>query len=111
MGCRRHDSRGERDHKLENSCEFTISHPLRCADRLGLPPTREEADMTGPTVKPGSAGTEIGGTAQGACAACPHAQNAHDAIARRYCTATVAGGFHRRCVCVGGYDEQMKEKS
>ncbi|OXM68614.1 hypothetical protein CF165_10980 [Amycolatopsis vastitatis] len=50
----------------------------------------------------GVAGTGTGGTAGVTCATCPHAQDSHDSIARRYCTATVAGGFNRRCVCVGG---------
>lgn len=58
-----------------------------------------------------AASYETGGTAGVACAACPHAQDSHDAIARRYCTATVAGGFNRRCVCAGGNGEQIKEKS
>ncbi|MEV4150101.1 RGCVC family protein [Amycolatopsis sp. NPDC049691] len=43
------------------------------------------------------------------CAACRHAQHAHDPIARRFCTATVAGGFNRGCVCIGGHDEREKE--
>ena len=34
------------------------------------------------------------------CAACPHAWDAHDPIGIRYCSATVAGGFNRGCVCV-----------
>ncbi|WP_208630679.1 RGCVC family protein [Amycolatopsis kentuckyensis] len=47
---------------------------------------------------------EAGGAGTGtgvACATCPHAQESHDSIARRFCTATVAGGFNRQCVCVG----------
>jgi hypothetical protein len=67
--------------------------------------------MTGTELKPGGAGTETGGTAGVACAACPHAQDSHDAIARRYCTATVAGGFDRRCVCAGVHDEPVQERS
>ncbi|HSL08644.1 MAG TPA: RGCVC family protein [Pseudonocardiaceae bacterium] len=35
------------------------------------------------------------------CAACPHAWDAHDPIGIRYCSATVASGRHRGCVCVG----------
>ncbi|WP_196425971.1 RGCVC family protein [Amycolatopsis camponoti] len=46
-----------------------------------------------------------------ACAACPHAADSHDVIARRFCTATVAGGFHRGCVCVGGHDEPVKDRT
>lgn len=68
---------------------------------------REEADMAGTDVKPGNTDTETGGVA---CPACPHAQDTHDAISRRYCTATVAGGLNRRCVCVGGGDP-VKDRS
>lgn len=35
------------------------------------------------------------------CAVCPHAWEGHDLIGIRYCSATVAGGLHRGCVCVG----------
>ncbi|MFF1607646.1 RGCVC family protein [Amycolatopsis sp. NPDC058278] len=56
-----------------------------------------------------SGATETGGTAAAACAACRHAQHTHDPIARRFCTATVAGGFNRGCVCVGGNDQSEKE--
>lgn len=34
------------------------------------------------------------------CAVCGHDLDSHDAIARRFCTATAAGEFHRGCVCV-----------
>jgi hypothetical protein len=37
-----------------------------------------------------------------ACAGCPHALDTHDAIALRYCRATVAGAFDRGCVCRTG---------
>ncbi|MEV6910019.1 RGCVC family protein [Amycolatopsis sp. NPDC051071] len=33
------------------------------------------------------------------CPSCPHPLSAHDAIARRFCTATAAGGFSRGCTC------------
>jgi len=33
------------------------------------------------------------------CAVCPHPGAAHDEIATRYCTATVAGKFSRGCAC------------
>lgn len=33
------------------------------------------------------------------CAVCAHVWTEHDAIAARYCTATVAGEFDRGCVC------------
>lgn len=69
------------------------------------------AMTAGANAKPAYAVTETGGTAAVACAACQHAQHTHDSIARRYCTATVAGGFNRRCLCVGGHDEPEKEKS
>ncbi|MEV4049729.1 RGCVC family protein [Amycolatopsis sp. NPDC049688] len=29
------------------------------------------------------------------------ARHTHDLVARRFCRATVAGGFNRGCVCVG----------
>lgn len=35
------------------------------------------------------------------CAVCSHAWDAHDPIGIRYCSATIAGGLHRGCVCVG----------
>ena len=38
------------------------------------------------------------GTARG-CAACPHPWATHDAIAARFCAATVVGKFSRGCVC------------
>lgn len=41
------------------------------------------------------------GLDEGGCAVCPHSWSAHDAIGRRFCTATEAGGFARGCVCVG----------
>jgi hypothetical protein len=34
------------------------------------------------------------------CAACPHEWGGHDPIGARYCSATVAAGLHRGCVCV-----------
>ncbi len=37
-----------------------------------------------------------------ACAGCPHGIDAHDAIALRYCRATVAGALDRGCVCQTG---------
>ncbi|RSM35551.1 hypothetical protein DMA12_43785 [Amycolatopsis balhimycina DSM 5908] len=60
---------------------------------------------------PVSAVTATGSTAVVACAACHYAQHTHDPIARRFCTATVAGGFNRGCVCIGGHDEPEKETS
>jgi hypothetical protein len=39
-----------------------------------------------------------GGVATG-CAVCEHPWTAHDTIAARFCTATVAGKFERGCVC------------
>ncbi|MGI8800055.1 MAG: RGCVC family protein [Pseudonocardia sp.] len=35
------------------------------------------------------------------CAVCSHAQDAHDHIGIRYCSATAEGGFDRGCVCIG----------
>ncbi|MGQ0837261.1 RGCVC family protein [Actinokineospora sp.] len=37
----------------------------------------------------------------GACAVCPHPWAAHDRIAARFCTATIAGKYGRGCVCAG----------
>ncbi|WP_203612364.1 RGCVC family protein [Amycolatopsis sp. SID8362] len=67
--------------------------------------------MTGTDVRPGTADAETSATAGVTCAACPHARDSHDVIAHRYCTATVAGNFNRRCVCVGGHGEPVKERS
>jgi hypothetical protein len=40
--------------------------------------------------------------AEGAnCAVCPHPWGNHDAIAARFCAATVVGRYSRGCVCVG----------
>jgi hypothetical protein len=39
------------------------------------------------------------GVATTVCAVCPHPWAAHDQIATRFCTATVAGQFSRGCVC------------
>ncbi|MEV4049793.1 RGCVC family protein [Amycolatopsis sp. NPDC049688] len=63
---------------------------------MGTGPVR----TPGPPVTPGDVAV---------CAACRHAQHTHDPIARRFCTATVAGGFNRGCVCIGGHDEPEKE--
>ncbi|WP_370945456.1 RGCVC family protein [Amycolatopsis sp. cg5] len=37
--------------------------------------------------------------APGTCPACAHEFRFHDVIAKRFCLATTAGGFHRGCVC------------
>jgi hypothetical protein len=37
-----------------------------------------------------------------ACAACPHAVAAHDALGARFCAATAAAGHRRGCICSGG---------
>ncbi|MEV7045077.1 RGCVC family protein [Amycolatopsis sp. NPDC051061] len=77
--------------------------PFRSGVARSVPaPVMEEAGMTATDVTAGSAGTGTGGTAGVTCATCSHAPDSHDSIARRYCTATVAGGFNRRCVCVVG---------
>lgn len=36
-----------------------------------------------------------------ACAACPHPTAAHDAVADRYCRATVTSALDRGCICQG----------
>lgn len=78
---------------------------------LRSPSTTAEADVPATEAASGSAGTETDDTAEAACAACPHAPDSHDAIARRYCTATTAGGFNRHCVCVAGHDAPAQERS
>ena len=65
--------------------------------------------MSRTDVAPEIAGTENSELAGGACAACRHGLDTHDVIARRFCAATVAGGFRRGCVCVGVPDEPKKE--
>ncbi|GAB3480098.1 hypothetical protein FB471_3228 [Amycolatopsis cihanbeyliensis] len=41
------------------------------------------------------------GASEVACVVCPHSWSSHDQIATRYCTATVAGGYSRGCICTG----------
>jgi hypothetical protein len=36
---------------------------------------------------------------------CGHPQAQHDAVAARYCGATIAGSLTRRCVCPGQVDD------
>ena len=36
---------------------------------------------------------------------CGHPQAQHDAVAARYCGATIAGSMTRRCVCPGRVDD------
>ncbi|MEJ2854243.1 MULTISPECIES: RGCVC family protein [unclassified Saccharothrix] len=35
------------------------------------------------------------------CPACTHPADTHDALSRRFCAATRAGGLHRGCLCSG----------
>lgn len=35
------------------------------------------------------------------CATCEHPQDTHDAIAARYCAATLAAAITRGCICKG----------
>jgi hypothetical protein len=35
------------------------------------------------------------------CSSCPHAQEAHDATALRYCAATLVSASTRGCICRG----------
>ena len=37
--------------------------------------------------------------AEPSCPACPHPADAHDALSRRFCAATRAGGLRRGCLC------------
>jgi hypothetical protein len=58
-----------------------------------------------PTVTPAlleDRGEDAPTAAAPACAGCPHGIDAHDAIALRYCRATVAGALDRGCVCQTG---------
>lgn len=50
-------------------------------------------------LKPDFAGHAANGEVATGCAACSHPWTAHDGIAARFCTATVAGKFTRGCVC------------
>lgn len=43
--------------------------------------------------------TAPSGQAEASCPACPHPANAHDPIARRFCSATEAGRLTRGCQC------------
>jgi hypothetical protein len=46
-----------------------------------------------------TSGTLTNGEVATGCAACAHPWTAHDAIAARFCNATVSGRFKRGCVC------------
>ena len=70
---------------------------------------QREADMSKTDVEPGAARKDGDREAGVACGACQHPLDSHDAIARRYCTATLASGFHRGCVCVGEHNESKKD--
>ena len=50
---------------------------------------------------PTAATASTSSATDGACAACPHDRDAHDAIGSRFCSATIAHGLSRGCVCVG----------
>ncbi len=53
-------------------------------------------ELKSPVAEPSTAGrTNL------TCAGCPHEWDAHDPIGIRFCSATVAGGLDRGCVCVG----------
>jgi len=56
-------------------------------------------DVT-PDVASPAADTEVAA----GCAVCPHPWSAHDRIAARFCTATIAGKFSRSCVCTAHPD-------
>jgi len=45
------------------------------------------------------ANTDTDVAAGKSCLACAHSWQTHDAIGIRYCTATIAGGLTRGCVC------------
>lgn len=56
-----------------------------------------------PTIDAPVAATETPTTDESdlVCAACPHGREAHDRIGTRFCSATIAAGLDRGCVCVG----------
>ncbi|WP_085942332.1 RGCVC family protein [Actinomycetospora chiangmaiensis] len=39
------------------------------------------------------------GASDPTCAMCPHPWSAHDALGRRFCTATQVGVWTRGCIC------------
>ncbi|GAA3525598.1 hypothetical protein GCM10022222_05620 [Amycolatopsis ultiminotia] len=47
--------------------------------------------------------------AEDGCPVCPHARDAHDPIASRFCAATAAGELPRGCACASGTRETRKE--
>ena len=49
---------------------------------------------------PSPTSTEV--VAERRCAACQHIWTEHDAIAARFCAATIVGAYTRGCVCVAG---------
>ena len=55
----------------------------------------------------GVAVTEIGDPEVAICAVCPHPEESHDMIARRFCAATRAGTLTRGCVCGGGPEKAV----
>lgn len=57
------------------------------------------ASMTG--AQPDATAANADDRPSAMCAVCPHPEDTHDVISRRYCTATVAGGWQRGCVCGG----------
>ena len=61
-------------------------------------------------LKPDFAGHAANGEVATGCAACPHPWTTHDAIAARYCTATVAGKFSRGCVCTAYQNNKSEQE-
>jgi hypothetical protein len=43
--------------------------------------------------------TVLDETGEPSCSACPHAWSKHDALGRRFCTATRDLGWDRGCIC------------
>ena len=54
-----------------------------------------------PAASPSATGSAAEARSGPACAACPHDRDAHDPIGARFCSATIARGLSRGCVCVG----------
>ncbi|HEY2694774.1 MAG TPA: RGCVC family protein [Pseudonocardiaceae bacterium] len=64
----------------------------RRRDTMVTPMTGAQSDTTT---------ADSGDRPAGMCAACPHPEDNHDVIGQRYCSATIAGGWERGCVCGG----------
>lgn len=69
--------------------------------RLDRGHTRGRHGTTGSAVTAASKLAEAERDSRAACMVCGHPVVAHDPIAVRYCDATLAHAFTRRCICQG----------